>query len=146
MNDARRYCFGGAISQAMFFEKMIFLKKYIYFEKKCFYSVRLCFVLQSWAPSNKVDSSLGVVVDEKTNNLRNLARVSKIIHIHVMNEARRLCFGGALLLARFSTDVFFEKTMGHFTKKMCGVALPTLRFRRSANRLTVHWACQLCFF
>ena len=40
-------------------------------------------------------------------NFGNVIRVLKIIHIYIINEVRRLCFGGALSPALF----FFEKVI-----------------------------------
>ena len=38
---------------------------------------------------------------------RNAVRVSKVIHIDVINEVRRRCFGGALLRAVVLKKVLF---------------------------------------
>ena len=44
-------------------------------------------------------------------NLGNAVRVSKVITIDVIDEVKRLCFGGAILAALCSKKVsFFEKT------------------------------------
>ena len=74
-------------------------------------------------------------------NFGNLNRVSKVIHIDVINEVRRLCFGSALLRALFFEKVKFSKNdkiwKNMFLYEYC---LPTLRVGRQVTRLTVHWA------
>ena len=40
-------------------------------------------------------------------NFGNAVRVQKVIHINVINEVKRLYFGGALLPALFLEKVFF---------------------------------------
>ena len=68
--------------------------------------------------------------------------MSKDIAIDVINEARRLYFGGALLSALFFRScLFFLKVkflrQTHFP---CNYDFPALRVRRSETRLTVYWA------
>ena len=71
-----------------------------------------------------------------------MQRVSKDIAIDVINEARRLYFGGALLSALFFRScLFWEKV--NFRRKTyfaCTYDFPALRVRRSETRLTVYWA------
>ena len=65
--------------------------------------------------------------------------MSKDIAIYVINEVRRLCFGGALLPALFlEKEIFFGKIMIFLEKvDFCSYELPTLRVGRSVTRLTV---------
>ena len=73
-------------------------------------------------------------------NFGNLNRVSKVIHIDVINEIRRLCFGSAPLPALFFEKVIFLEN-DKFLKNIYffyEYFLPALRVGRPVTRLTVH--------
>ena len=76
-------------------------------------------------------------------SFRNAITVSKVIAMDVVNEVRRLCFGGALLRALFFFKLKILKNCQNFKKYISyECRLPTLRVGLSVTRLKIHWALQ----
>ena len=67
--------------------------------------------------------------------LRNTDRVQKNTATEIMNEARSLCFGGALLFAQFLKSCFHLKKYLFEKVSFVGYQLPTLRVGRSVTRM-----------
>ena len=161
-NEVRRLCFGGALSSALFFEKMRFLEKWQNFEKEIILSQIVFPYSKSWAFSHKVDSALGVVV-KKRSDFRWKKYSLKLIVFEIntldackfkkscsrwkiyryrcyKSREKTLFWRCSITRAVFWKVSFLRKWKKWKEYYFYMSELLTLRVERTVTSLTVHWA------